>query len=76
MAASRARAAAGVGSNGSVSKSWPVMLVLHGYGASGFIQDAYLGISAEARTRGVIVIAAAIVHVLYDVSARLILPPF
>jgi polyhydroxybutyrate depolymerase len=37
-------------------KSWPVMLVLHGYGASGFIQDAYLGISAEARTRGVIVI--------------------
>ncbi|MBT9555249.1 MAG: hypothetical protein IV100_04425 [Myxococcales bacterium] len=38
------------------TKSWPVMLVLHGYGATGFIEDAYLGISAEARTRGVIAI--------------------
>lgn len=40
--------------NYDAAKSWPVVLVLHGFGASGFIQDAYLGISAQGTERGFI----------------------
>jgi len=34
----------------------PVLVLLHGYGASGSIQDGYLGLSREARDRGVYMI--------------------
>jgi len=37
------------------SSSWPLVVVLHGYSATGAGQDAYLGISAAADARGVVV---------------------
>ncbi len=38
------------------ARSWPVILLLHGYGASGFLQDTYLGVSAMVDSDGFIVI--------------------
>jgi polyhydroxybutyrate depolymerase len=37
------------------SKSYPLIMLLHGYGQDGFIQDAYFGFSALADDRGVLV---------------------
>ncbi len=34
----------------------PLLVLLHGYGASGTIQDGYLGLSREARARGMYMI--------------------
>ena len=37
------------------SKSYPLIMLLHGYGANGFVQDAYFGFNALADARGVFV---------------------
>ena len=39
----------------SDAKSWPFVLVIHGYGATGFTQDAYMGMSAQADARQAVV---------------------
>ena len=36
--------------------SYPLVVLLHGYGASGFIQEAYFGIRALARDKGFIAV--------------------
>jgi polyhydroxybutyrate depolymerase len=35
---------------------WPLVVLLHGYGGTGFIQDAYLGISARVDEDGFILV--------------------
>ncbi len=38
-------------------KKWPLILVLHGYGASGAIQTAYLGVQSRADSMGFVTLA-------------------
>jgi polyhydroxybutyrate depolymerase len=38
-------------------KKWPLVLVLHGYGASGLAQSAYLGVQARATQYGYVTLA-------------------
>lgn len=35
-------------------KAWPLLILLHGFGANGFVQDIYLGISARVDKLGFI----------------------
>jgi polyhydroxybutyrate depolymerase len=37
-------------------KAWPLIMVLHGYGASGFLQAGYLGLSDRFATKGFVMI--------------------
>lgn len=36
----------------TADRAWPLVVVLHGYGAAGFVQAAYLGITAASERRG------------------------
>ncbi len=38
-------------------KKWPLILVLHGYGASGSVQSAFLGVAARATQYGFVTLA-------------------
>lgn len=38
------------------TKAWPLVMVLHGFGVNGFIQDTYLGISARVNEFGFITV--------------------
>lgn len=38
------------------AESWPAVLLLHGFGASGVLQDRYLGVSAIAEEMGLFVV--------------------
>lgn len=40
----------------TAEKQWPLLLLLHGYSANGFVQDVYLGISKRANVDGVLVL--------------------
>lgn len=41
-----------VPSNYSDARAWPLVVVLHGYGATGAVQAAYLGLAAAVERRG------------------------
>jgi polyhydroxybutyrate depolymerase len=49
-------AAVHVPDNVDESDLWPLVILLHGYTASGFIQNAYLGISGHVTDRGFILV--------------------
>lgn len=40
----------------ATQQKWPLILILHGYGASGAVQDGYLGISARADQFGFVTV--------------------
>jgi polyhydroxybutyrate depolymerase len=42
--------------NYTAAKAWPVLVLLHGYSVNGYLQDAYLGVSARGTTDGFITI--------------------
>ncbi len=43
--------------NWTPEKKWPLVLVLHGYGASGLVQSAFLGVEARATQYGYVTLA-------------------
>ena len=43
--------------NWTPTKKWPLILVLHGYGASGAIQSGFLGVEARATQYGYVTLA-------------------
>jgi polyhydroxybutyrate depolymerase len=45
-----------VAPNGPITSPSPLLVLLHGYGATGAVQDAYLGVSRAAATRGLYVL--------------------
>ncbi len=49
-------AAVTVPANFAAQAKWPLVLVLHGYGAQGALQDAYLGVSARATAYGFVAV--------------------
>lgn len=43
--------------NWTPTKKWPLILVLHGYGASGLVQSVFLGVAARATQLGYVTLA-------------------
>jgi len=42
--------------NYSPEKQWPILFLLHGYGASGAMQNLYLGVSSQVNKKGFILV--------------------